>query len=68
MLTSRIIHAGVTETNWPQYMKEVYRVLKPGTGWAQLIEFGFPYCVSENNTLPADAPLSNVKHRLDIDI
>jgi len=39
---------------------EVFRILKPGTGWAQCIEFGFPYCRSENNSLPADAPLQKV--------
>jgi len=24
---------------WPPYMNEIYRVLKPGIGWAQCIEF-----------------------------
>jgi hypothetical protein len=59
----RIVHAGVTESNWPPFMKEVYRVLKPGLGWAQCIEFGYPYCISENNSLPQDAPLSKVTQR-----
>lgn len=56
----RIIHAGVIESNWPIFMKDVYRILKPGTGWAQCLEFGYPYCLSENNTLPKDSPLSKV--------
>jgi len=56
----RIIHAGVTESKWPIFMREVYRILKPGTGWAQCLEFGYPYCLSENDKLPKDAPLSKV--------
>ena len=59
----RIIHAGVTESHWPLFMEEVYRVLKPGSGWAQCIEFGYPYCLSENDSLPRDAPLSKVTQR-----
>jgi len=60
---SRIIHAGVTESNWPPFIKEVYRILKPGTGWAQCMEFGYPYCLSENDSLPQDATLSKVTQR-----
>ena len=39
---------------------EVFRIFKPGIGWAQCLEFGFPYCHSDNNTLLADAPLQKV--------
>ena len=44
-------------------MNEVCRILKPGTGWAQCIEFGYPYCLSKNDSLPKDAPLSKVERR-----
>jgi hypothetical protein len=60
-MTGRVIHAGVAEPYWPGFLMEVFRILKPGTGWAQCIEFGYPYCHSENNTLAADAPLSKVQ-------
>ena len=29
---------------WPIYMKEVYRILKPGNGWVQCIESSLLQC------------------------
>lgn len=29
---------------WPMYMKEVYRILKPGNGWVQCIESTLLQC------------------------
>jgi hypothetical protein len=52
---------------WQFYLSEVYRVLKPGTGWLQMLELdrdgvGRPY--SENNSLPEDSALSKVFSRI----
>lgn len=41
-------------------MKEIYRVLKPYHGCVESIEFGYPFAISENNSLPLDAPLNLV--------
>lgn len=52
----RIIMSGLTMDQWPLYLKEVYRILKPGTGWAQLAEIrGWPIC--DDNSVPDDAPI-----------
>jgi hypothetical protein len=59
-LNGRLINAGVTVDKWPGFMREAFRILKPGSGWAQCIEFAFPFVFSENNSLPLDAPLSKV--------
>ena len=56
----RFLHAGITIAQWPIYMKEILRVLKPNDGWVQLMELGYPYVNSENNKLPNDAPASKV--------
>lgn len=49
----RIIIAGVTMEQWPIYMKEVYRILKPGNGWVQCIESTLLLC--EDSSVPEDA-------------
>jgi hypothetical protein len=44
---------------WPLYLKEVMRILKPGTGWAQLAEVkGFPSC--DDGSVPPDAAVLKV--------
>jgi hypothetical protein len=43
-------------------MKEILRILKPKYGWSQMIELGYPYVISENNTLPEDAPVARVSN------
>lgn len=55
----RIVGGGVTKTQWPAYMKEVYRILKPGTGWVQCGEFD-PLLRCDDNSVPADAALWKV--------
>jgi hypothetical protein len=55
-----MIGAGLTVSQWPAYMREVYRILKPGSGWYQAVEMKLPYAVSEDNSLPKDAPLNKV--------
>jgi len=51
--------------NWPHYLKEIFRILIPGSGWAQLFEFGFPFACSNNGTLPDDAALNKVPNLYD---
>ena len=41
-------------------MREVYRILKPKYGWAQIMETAYPHCISDNDSLPKDAALSMV--------
>lgn len=55
--------AGVTRTQWPIYMNEVYRILKPGVGWVQCGEFD-PLLRSSNNSAPEDSPLFEVRNKL----
>lgn len=54
----RIINAGVMRHQWPEYMKEVYRVLKPG-GWIQCTEFRGHQLLAEGN-VPEDCALREV--------
>jgi ubiquinone/menaquinone biosynthesis C-methylase UbiE len=48
--------AAVNQTQWYAYMKEVYRILKPG-GWIQCVEFN-PWFKCDDNTLPTDSALA----------
>lgn len=61
------MHLGVKEWQWPPYVREILRILKPGNGWAQMIEFGFPFAISNNNSLPEDSALSKVFLEASID-
>jgi len=60
LVHSRYLHAGLTVSQWPTYLQEILRILKPNDGWAQMIELGYPYVLSDNSTLPEDAPLSKL--------
>lgn len=44
---------------WPLYVNEVYRVLQPGTGWAQFTELQGHRFLSES-FIPDDSPLREV--------
>jgi len=57
LVHSRLVHAGVTVPQWPDYISEIYRILKPNEGWTQLIELDFPFCISKNDSLPKDSEL-----------
>jgi hypothetical protein len=46
---------------WGPYMSEIYRVLKPGTGWIQSIEFqGHRFFSESPQGVPEDSPLREV--------
>ena len=52
-LNCRLIHAGVKKHEWPRFIQDVFRILKPGVGWAQLSEYsGRAY---ENDIPPVDS-------------
>jgi hypothetical protein len=53
-----LIHGGITKDQWPDYLKEILRILIPGTGWAQFFEFDFPFGISKSRVLPKDAALN----------
>jgi len=55
---SRLIRASVTKDQWPIYLKEVYRILKPG-GWVQCGEFEADVRC-DDGSCPEDAPLFTV--------
>lgn len=59
-LTCRIVTAGIRKEQWLDYMSEIFRVLKPGTGWVQAIEFQGHRFFSENGSLPEDSALRQV--------
>jgi len=58
LVQSRVVHAGVKDVQWPAYLKEIFRILKPNYGWTQMMETAYPHCFSNNKSLPKDAPLS----------
>ena len=51
--------ASQTKDQWPGYMKEAYRIIKPGTGWIQCVEFE-PFYRCDDGSVPADAALWKV--------
>ena len=56
--TLRLIHAGIREDEWPKFVMEMFRVLKPGNGWAQCTESGIPRF--ERDDITNDSVLPNV--------
>jgi hypothetical protein len=56
VVDDRIMMSGVTKDHWPAYMDEIYRICKPGTGWAQIIETSaYLYC--DDNSVPKESKL-----------
>lgn len=58
----RFIQSGVKEEEWSRYLREVYRILKPG-GYAQICEPDI-VPISDTNSLPYDAPPAKVSIHL----
>jgi len=42
LVHSRCVNLGIRKDQWPGYINEIYRILKPGTGWFQCGENGAP--------------------------
>lgn len=51
-----LLMSAMTKEQWSAFAREVYRICKPGTGWAQLIEAS-AYLSCDDGTTPDDAPL-----------
>ena len=52
--------ASMTGNQWPNYMKEVYRILKPGVGWIQCGEF-CPFESCDDGSVPPTAAVWEVQ-------
>ena len=55
----RMIQGGLTRTQWSIFMKEVYRVLNPGSSWVQCIEY-HPRHLCNDGSVPKDAAIFKV--------
>ena len=51
---TRFVHAGVLKFQWPNVINEMFRILKPATGWAQCCE------MIEWNCDPKDSAIAQV--------
>ena len=60
----RILLSGITKDQWPLYIDEIFRVCKPGNGWAQIIE-GSAYLRCDDDTVPMNADVYQVPFRRD---
>jgi hypothetical protein len=58
-LLFRTIGLGIPIKSWPAFIAEVYRVLKPGSGWAMFLEVGSGF-KSDDASLPEDATIVKV--------
>ncbi|HMD00363.1 MAG TPA: hypothetical protein VKH37_09420, partial [Ferruginibacter sp.] len=56
----RMVMMGVTKDQWPHYVAEMDRILKPG-GWVQCSETTFP--MWDEGTLPDDSNYVKVFHQ-----
>jgi len=57
-----MIKTGVQEYQWDPYVADVFRILKPGTGYAQFIETSL--ATWENDDVPQGSPFGLVTSRL----
>ncbi|EGS21106.1 uncharacterized protein CTHT_0029470 [Thermochaetoides thermophila DSM 1495] len=51
LVHSRMMAGGIHANQWPNYMRDIYRILRPG-GWCQMVEIYFN-AQSDNGTLTA---------------
>jgi len=56
----RTIGLGIPAHSWAPFIAEVYRVLKPGSGWAMFLEVGSGF-KSDDGSLPEDAAIVKVR-------
>jgi SAM-dependent methyltransferase len=57
----RLLGGGIREKQWAPYVQEILRILKPGSGYAQFIELGYPFAFCTDGSLPADARLNKAQ-------
>ncbi|KAI9682667.1 MAG: hypothetical protein M1829_006654 [Trizodia sp. TS-e1964] len=56
LVNSSLVAGGINATRWPNYVRDMVRVLKPG-GWLQMVEIYFN-CQSDNGSLTDNHALS----------
>ena len=63
VLMHRLLLSGIRKDQWSSYMDEIFRICKPGDGWAQVIEpSAYLYC--DDGTVPETADNNTVSHLL----
>ena len=58
--------AGVQKDQWSAYVREIFRITKPGTGCVQIIE-GSVYHECDDDSVPKDAAVWEVTQFYSID-
>jgi hypothetical protein len=61
----RCVNLGIRKDQWPAYINEIYRILKPGTGWFQCGENGAP--TWDKGGVPENSFFAQVPRSLIID-
>jgi len=56
-----MVMVAVTEAQWPEYVSEICRIIKPG-GWAQCTESSLP--MWDQGAIPKDIDYAKVFHML----
>jgi len=55
-----MVITGVRKEQWPGYISDIFRILKPEVGWVQCGEMGQPYC---DDTIPEDTFYARVSNQ-----
>jgi hypothetical protein len=58
-VNTRAISAGLIKAQWPEFMRQVFRILKPGTGWAVFGAFNTP--TPDDGSVPEDSIYRQVR-------
>jgi hypothetical protein len=53
-----LVHGGIKKHEWSSYISNVFRLLKPGNGWAQFVEINGQWF--EKDDLPEECVLPKV--------
>lgn len=60
ILMARVLMGGIKKDQWPSYLRDIKRILKPGAGWAQCTEFRGAHLFDDKGNLPKDSALREV--------
>jgi Methyltransferase domain len=63
LIHSRMLCGGVKADEWDRYIKKVFELLKPGTGWAQFVEDS--YKTWDGDAVPEASPFYKVVYHSD---
>ncbi|MCJ1335609.1 hypothetical protein MMC09_000881 [Bachmanniomyces sp. S44760] len=55
LIHSRLVVGGINRGRWPSYLRDMFRVLRPG-GWVQMVEFYYN-CQSDNGSITEESAL-----------